>query len=63
MPSQMLAEIVDIPSVVARQVEEVGPRYREIGDHLRTLNLRAAISNTRGREWSNFRSWRRQTEP
>lgn len=48
MPSQMLAEILSIPDIVARQNAEAGPIYREIGRTLRGAELRAAISNARG---------------
>ncbi|CAH1649623.1 Glucosamine-6-phosphate deaminase (isomerizing), alternative [Hyphomicrobiales bacterium] len=48
MPSQMLAEILSIPDVVARQNAEMGSLYREIGHKLRGAGLRAAISNARG---------------
>lgn len=48
MPSQMLAEIHQIPAVVERQLREVGSVYRDIGERLNKLDFRMAISNARG---------------
>ena len=48
MKTQMRAEIMSIPEVVARQIAEAGPLYREVGGRLRTAGIRSAISNARG---------------
>lgn len=48
MTTQMRAEIISIPEVVARQIAGVGPLYRDIGRQLRSAGIRSAISNARG---------------
>lgn len=48
MPSQLQTEILDIPSTVERQLQEVGPLYREIGRRLAKGEFGMAISNARG---------------
>lgn len=48
MSSQVEAEIRQIPDAVDRQLREVGPVYREIGQRLGRQNLNVAISNARG---------------
>lgn len=48
MPSQVEAEIRQIPAVVERQLREIGPTYRQIGQLLGRHNINVAISNARG---------------
>lgn len=48
MSSQVEAEIRQIPDAVERQLREVGPIYREIGQLLGWQNFNVAISNARG---------------
>jgi len=48
MTTQMRAEIVSIPDVIAQQLADMGAHYRDIGERLRGAGVRAAISNARG---------------
>lgn len=48
MPSQMQTEVHQIPAAVERQLHEIGPRYREIGQRLNRQDFTMAISNARG---------------